>query len=55
MWELDFISKEDFYEHIKNTISKYGENGTPNMGGTVGCGGTERRFIANDGSLYAGL
>lgn len=25
MWELDFISEEDFYEHVKNTIRKYGE------------------------------
>lgn len=24
-WELDFISKEDFIEHVKTTIQKYGE------------------------------
>lgn len=29
MWELDFISKEDFYEHVKNTIQKYGEKLEP--------------------------
>lgn len=25
MWKLDFISKEDFKEHVKNTIKTYGE------------------------------
>ena len=25
MWELDFISKNDFKEHVKNTIKTYGE------------------------------
>lgn len=25
MWDLDFISKEDFKEHVKNTIKTYGE------------------------------
>lgn len=29
MWELDFISKDDFYEHVKNTIQKYGEKLEP--------------------------
>lgn len=25
MWELDFIKREDFKEHVKNTIKTYGE------------------------------
>ena len=25
-WKLSFISKEDFTEHVKATIEKYGEN-----------------------------
>lgn len=25
MWELDFISEEDFTEHVRMAIEKYGE------------------------------
>lgn len=25
MWELDFIAEEDFIQHVKLTIEKYGE------------------------------
>ena len=25
MWKLKFISKENFYKHIQDTIEKYGE------------------------------
>ena len=29
MWDLSFISEEDFTNHVKNTISKYGEKLRP--------------------------
>lgn len=25
MWELDFISEQDFRNHVQNTIQHYGE------------------------------
>lgn len=29
MWELDFISEEDFKSHVRNTIQHYGEKTAP--------------------------
>lgn len=29
MWELDFISEQDFKRHVQNTIQQYGEKLTP--------------------------
>lgn len=29
MWELDFISEQDFKQHVQNTIQNYGEKLAP--------------------------